>query len=763
MTTDPFNKPDDHSTAPGPTPFPHRAHKRPSALIPVLAVIAVALALAAVYVASRIAPAPSANQPRAAQQPQRSPTQRAQRTESPQPEAPTADPNVSATLIESAGEKLGFDHAEAVRRFEQALRAHADAWTSLNPEQNRAALDAAVRTLIRAGNDQDLADALARVLTPATRLTEQSRLGDNEVLPAVWAWSAIAHLAAIPELPTAARQAVTARRAALADAFATPDTPSDAFSAAAAAALSRVPALLVASDANALGDAGSQSAWRSWLLAVAVSITDPARRDAVLLQGAEVALSAASTLPPDQTTRAIITDILSRADWSERAPARDALVRWLDAPDRFSSRELATVLRWLSTRPTADVPPDALLRPDAAPEQRRAVRERLATVWRLQAPAMLESLAHALRAHARTLLDSPARPSAVDALSDAVLLTRLYAASERLRDADVDHARPIIENIRSTIDASASNQSAQPASLTSSTPDDGRWALRFLASRRNVAERRAAVADIGSSLSTMGPVDAEVLVEFALVGSPTDVRILAQRAVERRADEPFILNALLESLPSAPRNDATARLYQRAVQPVRLPPPRDPQWPVEARRALLARLLAFAPSDAELARIDRLAQALRAASLEAISPKSPQAARAMSDADPDAPFRARWAALRASASTIPTLSSKLDEIEARLRARRTIALGPAQHTVAQARALTEAHAATLILEQPSLAADALAILDAANDGIDAAPTTFHQIREATAAILKLSLLRAAPISTPQSTTPTFSPTPALRP
>ncbi len=737
MTHDPFsNAPKNDPQTPGPTSFPNDAHRRPGALVPVLAVLAVALALTAIYVASRISPPvqsttpPRAPTPRAATQPPQ--------TTQPQPAPPVTD-TTTASLIETAGEKLGLDHDEAVRRFEQALRAHADAWTSLNPEQNGAALDAVVRTLIRAGDDPELAQALARVLAPALRLTEKTRLGDNEILPAVWAWGAIAHLVAIPELPPAARQTVLARRATLADALAATNAAPDAFSTAAAAALSRVPALLVVSEPDAPGDAGSQAAWRAWIAAVNASVADPARRDTLLLQGTETALISASTLPPDQTTRAIITDILSRADWSERAPARNALVRWLDAPERVTSRELASVLRWLSTRPGADIPPDAVLRPDATPEQRRAVRERLATTWKLQSPAMLESLAHSFRAQARSLLDAQAPSSAVEALADAVLLARLYAASQRLRESDVDHAKPILENLRSTIDAASNAPASSFASLTAAPPDDGRWALRFLASRRNAAERRAAVADVVSS-PTLGPVDAEVLVEFALVGSPTDVRILAQRAVERRADEPFVLNALLESLPSAPRNDATARLYQRAANPVRLPSPRDPQWPVESRRALLARLLAFAPADADLARIDRLARALTLASAEALSPRSPQAARALTDTDPDAPFRARWADLRASAAVIPTLASRLDEIEARLRARRTIALGPAQHAVARARALTEAAAAVLALQQPALAADVADVLAASRNSIDTAPSVYHQLREANVAMLRLVLL-----------------------
>ncbi len=734
MTRDPFSEPAGQT---GPRPFPTRPHRRISPVAPVLAVLAIGLALASVYVASRSRPT-STPRPATARAP--GPNQAPPAVAPSDAAIPAAEAPSTAAIIDSAGERLGLDHDEAVRRFEQALRAHADAWTALNAEQNHAAIDAIVRTLIRAGGDVDLAEALDRVLAPATRLAESTRLGDNEVLPAVWAWGALAYLASLPDLPVPARERVAARFASFPQS-APIAASADAFAGAASEALRRVPPRLVVVAPGAAGDAGSQAAWRAWLNAVHTVVTDPATRDSILVDGAEIALVSASALPPDQITRSIITDILARADWSNRSLARSALVRWLEAPDRFASRELAALLHWLGSRPVADVPPDTALRPDASSEQRQAVRDRLAVHWRLDAPALLQSLVMSLRNQADAALNAPTPASAVDALTDAVLLARLTAAAERLRRLEVDRAKPILDDPRSTIVAAHAPPSASAPFVGSTPADDGRWALRFLAARRNAAERRAAMSEMTSSSAQLGPVDAEVLVEFALVGSPTDIRLLAQRAVERRADEPFVLNALLESLPSAPRNDASARLYQRAVHPARLPPARDPHWMIESRRALLSRLLALAPADAGLSVIDRLARALALALIEQLPEKSPALSRLTIDDDAEAAFIAIWANLRAEAASLPRLTAGLDETEARLRARRTVAVGPVQHAVAQARALTHAAASFATLERSSRSSEVEAVLTAEQAAVDAAPSAFHQLRAANAATLRIALMR----------------------
>lgn len=741
MTHDPFNQ---LPAASGPTPFPEHTRRRSSGIVPTLAVLAVGLALTSVYIASRIG-GPSAGAPKTPA-PRTQPASPAP-TPTQAPDSASPESPATAALIESAGERLGLDHDEAVRRFEQALRAHADAWTSLNAEQNRAAIDAIVRTLLRAGGDADLAQALDRVLAPATRLTESTRLGDNEVLPAVWAWGAVAHLSALPDLPSTARDRVSARLASLTKPDAAPPA-TDAFAVAAADALRRVPPRLVLISDGAAGDAGSLSAWRAWLNAVSAAISTPQERDAILLDGAETALAAASRLPPDQITRSIITDILARADWSDRALARAALVRWLETPERFATRELAAFLHWLASRPTADVPPEPALRPDATPEQRRAVRDRLAAHWRLETPALLQSLAQTLRSQSKAALEAKRPDASLDALANAIHFARLTAAADRLRRIEVDRAKPILDDPRAIIIDAQNAPVSTPSAISAPPPSDGRWALRFLASRRNVSERRSAMSELSTFSDPLGPVDAEVLVEFALIGSPTDIRLVAQRAVERRADEPAILNALLESLPSAPRNDASARLYQRAVHPARLPPARDPRWVLETRRAVLARLLALAPADEGLSTLDRLARALALALVEQLPEKSTMTARLALDPDPDSAFAALWADLRTQAASLPLLASRIDEIEARLRARRTVAVGPAQHAVAQARALLESAAAFASLERSSRAPELEAILDDAHAAIDAAPSAFHQLQHANAASLQIALIRLEAPSNP---------------
>ncbi len=668
-----------------------------------------------------------------------------------------------------------LDPADALRRFAAAMVALGDGWPALAGPALPAALDSAADAARRiALADSASVPALAeRLAQPAMRLLA-SRATQGDIAPAALSLGLLARIAANPETPFPLRARAEVALAEIGLAPPRGASASDAFWAGASDALRRLPPLIVGAAAEN-PDAGSDGAWKRWVACIdRLAAEKPDEREPILLSGASELLRAASARSSDAAARRALTALLAQLDWSAAGGARQSMLTWMD-DRRVGTRELASAQQWLaSSMPAAALPADAILRGDASDADRSAARDRLASAWSLLPPTVAEDLLRqwhaaasaAIRSSDAAPADDPARAARAP-LARAAAFARLSAAAAALHRRESSVARAILRDISGPIDAASA---VIPPAPRLATPDsgDGQWAAKFLSTRRNAAERRRALADLASRTAALGPIDAAVLAETALINSSAESRQAALRLAERASDQPGMINAVLELLPRSPRTEWAARLVAKCAG-ARLPPVRDREWPVAARRALVDRLLRIYAAGDDLASIDRLGAVIaasyaqwsaspaprrRAASTAPDASPASSSAPAPSD-DPAAAARAAAAGLRADALVASTrgrasgeIAARFAEADRRIAARRALAEGPTQAFLVEQAYLAEALAAVVSSERPEAQPAAMAALAARADAVAASKGVFEQIEASERAIMTLWKLRLPPAPAP---------------
>lgn len=577
------------------------------------------------------------------------------------------------------------EDAEAARsRFESAAIALGDSWPRFERATVSASVDEASRALgavaQRLERPEEALDSIAR---DAARLPGATRIAAHEVWRVAFAVGMCARAANESELPSPVRERA---RAAVIDAIGEAPPSAGAFWAGASAALVRMPRLLVGlPDA---GDAGAENAWRRWLDAVESAMWDaPRAREETLVDAAEILLEHASAREPDVSTRSIIGRVLDEVDFSANGAGRRAVIRWLDEVGTIATRELAATIQHIARqRQNASLAGVELLSSAASDDERGRFRDLLSSRWALSSPAFEASI----RSRWRNAL-SAALADDVDAADDSALLERasrlswISAAAAAVWRGDAQAATIALSRAE-RLDFAASPP-ASSVSLTSPVAPvegDGRWAARYLAARRNATERQRVALELASSSTPLGPIDSEVLAEAALLGAPSNVRDAASRAVERRAGDPAMAAALLEMLPRTPRTIAAGRLYSRAAAEP-LPPVRDAAWPLETRRALVARMLRSISADLAPGAGDLAAKELGEsyAVWTSVAASVPM--------QPDEAARLARAAIRRDAIAEGSARghARLDDLDRRLIARRALATGPVQAFLAEQAGVVE--------------------------------------------------------------------------
>ncbi len=154
-------------------------------------------------------------------------------------------------------------------------------------------------------------------------------------------------------------------------------------------------------------------------------------------------------------------------------------------------------------------------------------------------------------------------------------------AETLLADAFVSDAEPAPKTGGRVVD---------PVRLTSptSTPD-GVWAARYLSARKSEDDRLTLLGELRAVDAILGPADADVLARAALIGASRGVRQAAQGVVRSFADDPFVLNGVLESLHGAVAQPDVDDLLAY-LSGERLPSTDSRAWRGEARRAIAERL-----------------------------------------------------------------------------------------------------------------------------------------------------------------------------
>lgn len=308
-----------------------------------------------------------------------------------------------------------------------------------------------------------------------------------------------------------------------------------------------------------------------------------------------------------------------------------------------------------------------------------------------------------------------------------------------------------------------------PGMLTAPGGDgDGALALDLLSLRRRPAQGVDAFRYKRFTNLRFGPVDCDVAAETALIGSPQELRLVARRMVVDQAENPAMINALLESLPRAGRQSAVSSLIQEVTDRP-LPPTDDPSWPSRVRAALierLAELLApgILPGVDELAR--RLGDAYAAASAAGAGNDGRALPALRSDPAPigepvtraDSPdsslagsgvlaasesLRARWLDEASRHRASRSFAEGLGRVERAAGTRLLLSRGEIQKVVAAQATVAELMALVIAHERPSQAAASERIIAECVSARRAADHVFAQIEAVERARLRLWLLRLA--------------------
>ncbi|MEO0511361.1 MAG: hypothetical protein AAF108_00475 [Planctomycetota bacterium] len=376
---------------------------------------------------------------------------------------------------------------------------------------------------------------------------------------------------------------------------------------------------------------------------------------------------------PDR--RLVLAKLVEGLAIAEESPAGRWLVALFRDPEiGTDDLHLVTRLVHLSVENAATAG-DLVLPVDADPAERTRIREnydRVVTPGRLgPSRQIVQSWASAARA---TLRQSVAPLTTSDRLERLVLFSRLNEAAAALEDETL--SAPIIADLSKPVTDIRAALSNAPAEDPFRSVQGEQWAIGFYAAARSPALRRKALEEINGFPAGLAPVAAELIVEEALRSVDRETRLLAEGIVRTRADEPTVLNAVLEALPTVARIAPNARLIED-VASVALPPVTDTDWPATARAALVSRLLESLGQLGPARRTRALTAALEI-SYAARAELDPGAGLQASASALVRSFESRAAALVAPYEAVPPL----EELTRRARGRAAVARGLMQRFAA---------------------------------------------------------------------------------
>ncbi len=298
---------------------------------------------------------------------------------------------------------------------------------------------------------------------------------------------------------------------------------------------------------------------------------------------------------------------------------------------------------------------------------------------------------------------------------------------------------------------------------------DGVWAGEYLRAGRAEEARLDLLALLTSGDAPKGPADGDVLAQAAVVGSNRSVRSAAQRAVRAHADDPFVVNGLLEIAHSAsPQPDVHDLIV--FVTGRELPAVRSQAWRASVRRALaerLADLIARATPtslreserrvrDAYNARLATRTGAADASESQAQEAPTPgvdfrQIVLGAPQSSVDRPLletaETLWDAWADEVRDIPEggwAKRSLNELERAREARRGFGDGRLQRFAGAQLALVEIMAYAMVAERPSRGTEIELIVQSCAQDWRAASRVTEQLRIAERAMARLWRLRLAP-------------------
>lgn len=643
-------------------------------------------------------------------------------TPPPQPQQATGQPPPVIDAIALSEElraaigALSVD-PEAVGASFRSLAARAGAsWDQTPLDRRRAIVDLVVEYVYRAaGTPAGPVAAIEDAGAAAALLTGGGELTAEQVSQAAWSVGVLVRLQRERDISARAGSLIESKLgAALQGAR---PIGASAFDAGAAAALGVMPSRLVPSSDDSIRtrpmvDRGVE-AWKRWLSCVAVVTgSDTAARTGLILSGLNVLIHDAPQPTDDRLVFEAMSLLIEGMDWSEAGAARQWLVRIIDAPG-VSTADAHTLANAVATRaPAAGLDVSLVPAPRATDLERREMRDRLAILWNLTDQSDHDEIASAWRegrADALARRDSDLTP--FEHLATAVVLSRISEAAMLRWRGMTEEADMLLLALADDVDATLTAAASTGSTVYVQDAGDGQWAEQYLLANRSIPIRLDLLRQASTSFTTsIGPVDAEVLMREAVRGSPAPVATAAYDIVMRLVGSPSMVNALLEELPQIPKTRRNAQMVA-ALTGSRLPLMQDARWEIEARRATVARLLELLAASGDLRTFDELSLLL-AQSYEARAESNPGRARA---SDPPeltaAVLRSGWRRQAEPLLPPPGLGLTLDEVERRRASRMELAEGPVQTFAAEQLAGVELMALVVAGEQPEQTEAVRVVLD----------------------------------------------------
>ncbi len=649
---------------------------------------------------------------------------------------------------------------EAAWRFDEAVGELARSWTSLDPAAMKAANEAVVEFLYRAAPGAESADrALAAVGAPVERMSSWADSGGGsggaaqDVAPAAWSYGVLNRLLRERDLAPPIR---VAAGSLLADALGEVESPREhSFEAGVDAGLRAMIDLLPRTAPSLREREPVVLAWREWLRVAEAPSLGPAAAgtaQSLALLAAEHILIEGPSPRVDQTTHQILAVLLASIEWAADASDIDVngaptslgqarILHWFDDA-RIATRDLAVVTEWLARESRAPgVGIGLILRESADSSERARKRDQYAALWGMSEASPSDSVESAwARAATEVLAEGSAEGGTVAALRRAAMLARLNEAAARRWRQDPAGASAILADLRGPIEIAGQPQAAPPVAsvFAPPRPDDGQWTVIFL-SATGLTARLEALAALERRTDPLGPIDADVLVEAAIISGQSEIRDRAERIVRRRAQEATVLNAMLEALARAPRRAALSDLVE-FITASDLPPVKDASWPSAARRALVERLLDRISAGDALGEVDRLASVI-AAAYDGMRASASSVAGAPDPAASASALLTQW---RAEAERYPASKAagvSRHELDQRLSGRLRLAAGPPQRFAAFQVSMAEHMAAVIAAERPSREDAVTTVLTEMAAARRRSLTIGAQIESVEAAILRLWMIR----------------------
>lgn len=660
--------------------------------------------------------------------------------------------------LRSLAESASADRASTADQFAKLFAEMGRAWVDTTPDGHAAAADAVVELLYRMSGDREPMLRALRAIESAASLDTIPRA--QQVRARAFAGGVVARMARERDLPSVVRGRLDEMAPRL---LGSAWTGSGAtFRMGAVGALSEASSALLPPvvDPDAANRTLLLDSWREWVRDIDAAeqgrTQEGTRR---IMQALEDVMLAGPDPAANRATYEVIGLLATSLTWRDGDASRDRLIRWFDAPGINASDLHALTSALANSSAAASIDLSMVLSITADEGQRSVLRDRYAAVWSLSAAGARTAQVQDLIQRARGALYFPANDAPAH-LSNGAYMAHLNAVAAYAW-AGEPFPGALMAGPSAVTPAPVPAAALAPGSTVtfnapsgSSTPEmQSTWGAQYLAAGPSIPARRELLQRVVGPLTKL---DASVLANEAVRGSPQSVRQEAMDISRKFLGDAAMIEALLELAPQIPATIDNTELLESATG-VPLPPPRDATWRLEVRRALVARLLELLGGKS-LREVDELSRQFAEAYAAAVDQANPpKASGANIVVDPPAAgvsaiaLRALWQ--RRAHAVLPSGREPmtLAQINAARPSRLRLARTPIQALSVEQANIAELMAFVVVAERPDTASQAGEILSDLGQQRAQAEHIFEQLEAGERAILRLWLLRFGESTMPEPT------------